>query len=234
MRHHHLRPAPHPQPYTWQARTPSLAWDTPSTPCAPGPWRRLSAATGGNLQYRGLEAAHPWRYWNAEQAHWIEDNRHLPFGWMLATSCPTAPLTPRPATRALLLVWVRRGIPGRSVAGAKHTAQYRVTVSRFARWRQRTPPRQPCVGWRPARPLHPWAVRLSRMFQQRRPFAPCPQRAAMASLRCSNLANPGQQPARGLAAGILQAGISIGRKGHASSRPSRLMCATRPAARQPP
>ena len=31
----------------------------------------------------------PWRYWNAEQqAHWIQDNRRLPSGWMLEFALP--------------------------------------------------------------------------------------------------------------------------------------------------
>jgi len=57
----------------------------------------LAQIIGGDWQlayeYRGLERLHiPWRYWNAEQqAHWIEDNRRLPFGWMLTNVLPNLP-----------------------------------------------------------------------------------------------------------------------------------------------
>lgn len=56
----------------------------------------LAQILGGDWQraydYANLERNRvPWRYWNAEQqAHWIEDNRRLPNGWLLEGQLPTA------------------------------------------------------------------------------------------------------------------------------------------------
>jgi hypothetical protein len=49
--------------------------------------------------YTEVEKYHiPWRYWNAEQqAHWIQDHRRLPSGWMLDGVLPDfPPSTPVP------------------------------------------------------------------------------------------------------------------------------------------
>lgn len=54
----------------------------------------ISQVLGGNWQraydYTDVERYRiPWRYWNAEQqAHWIQDNRRLPWGWMLQSLLP--------------------------------------------------------------------------------------------------------------------------------------------------
>jgi len=46
--------------------------------------------------YTKVEKYHiPWRYWNAEQqAHWIQDHRCLPTGWMLEGPLPDLPGAP--------------------------------------------------------------------------------------------------------------------------------------------
>jgi hypothetical protein len=54
----------------------------------------IAQVLGGDWQkaydYSKVEKYHiPWRYWNAEQqAHWIQDNRRLPSGWMLGSALP--------------------------------------------------------------------------------------------------------------------------------------------------
>jgi Domain of unknown function (DUF4157) len=49
-----------------------------------GDWQRAYDYT--NVERYGI----PWRYWNAEQqAHWIQDNRRLPSGWMLQGLLPS-------------------------------------------------------------------------------------------------------------------------------------------------
>lgn len=54
----------------------------------------ISQLIGGDWEqaydYSQVERLHiPWRYWNAEQqAHWIEDHRCLPSGWMIQGMLP--------------------------------------------------------------------------------------------------------------------------------------------------
>ena len=54
----------------------------------------ISQVLGGDWQraydYSAMERYRiPWRYWNAEQqAHWIQDNSRLPWGWMLQSLLP--------------------------------------------------------------------------------------------------------------------------------------------------
>jgi len=54
----------------------------------------IAQVLGGDWQkaydYSKVEKYYiPWRYWNAEQqAHWIQDNRRLPSGWMVGSALP--------------------------------------------------------------------------------------------------------------------------------------------------